>query len=90
MNAPDEVVQDRERVERIKRKLLARFEAILDDPSLGSSTDIATITRFLTQQGWRLDPTNIDEDLKKVLQDTPELSDEDEADVIAMFKRKTG
>lgn len=51
---------------RIQSKLLRHMESLLDSGEI-SSTDIATLTRLLTQNGWTLDGTRLPSRLKDKL-----------------------
>lgn len=44
--------------ERLQMKLLKRFEDMLDANEI-TSTDIATLCRLLSQNGWVLDPSRV-------------------------------
>jgi hypothetical protein len=64
-------------VERLQLKWLKRMEDLLDKGEL-SSTDAATLYRFMSDNGWSLDPSKLPQDLKDKLGDPVEFSNEDE------------
>lgn len=45
-------------VERLQTKLLERFETLIDAGEI-TSTDMATLCRLLTQNGWNIDPARV-------------------------------
>jgi hypothetical protein len=55
--------------ERLKLALLEYLEEKLADRSI-SSTDVATLTRLLSQNGWALDPTRVPSRLRDKLTST--------------------
>lgn len=56
--------------ERLQLKLLEWFEQRIREGSL-SSTDAATLSRLLMQNGWNLDPTRLPEGLRDKLKGLP-------------------
>lgn len=52
--------------ERLQEKLLLRWEELLDSGNL-SSTDAATLTRFLQNNGWSVDPARLPKGLQGIL-----------------------
>lgn len=87
-NTEDEVRRQQVQIaSRLQLKWLKRMEKMLDDDTI-SATDMATLVRFLSQNGWTLDPTKLPEGLKKKL--TSGVSPEDfdnEGDVIPFRKK---
>jgi hypothetical protein len=69
--------KQREIVERLQLKWLERMEQLLDDGEL-SSTDAATLYRFMSDNGWSLDPSKLPQSLKDKLTDKVEFDEEDE------------
>lgn len=51
---------------RLQMKMLKRWEDLLDSGQL-SATDAATLTRFLLENGWNVDPAKLPQSLKDVL-----------------------
>jgi hypothetical protein len=73
--------------ERLQLKWLKRMETLLDAGEI-TSTDMATLVRFLMANGWTLDPSRLPSKLKDKL--TTSMSPEDfdaQADVLP-FNRK--
>jgi hypothetical protein len=52
--------------ERLQLKWLERMEKLLDNGEI-TSTDMATLVRFLMSNGWTLDPTRLPQGLKDKL-----------------------
>lgn len=70
--------------ERLQLKWLKRMEALLDDATI-TSTDLATLNRFLMANGWTLDPSKLPKNLRDKMTShvSPEdLDEEDEAAVV--------
>lgn len=65
--------------ERLQLALLKRFEKQLEDGSI-TSTDAATLTRLLSQNGWTLDETRIPQGLKGKLTQGLSAADFDQDD----------
>lgn len=63
---PEEAQEQFDIADRLKVKWLRRMEAMLDDESI-SSTDMATLGRLLSQNGWTLDRARIPSRLKDKL-----------------------
>jgi hypothetical protein len=52
--------------QRLQLKWLKRMEQLLDAESI-TSTDMATLARLLSQNGWTLDPTQLPQNLRDKL-----------------------
>lgn len=67
-------------VERLQLKTLKRLEAMLDNGSI-TSTDMATLVRLLSANGWNLDPNAVPAGLrgklKELSEDPRNLDNED-------------
>lgn len=78
MPKPEDLQRQIEITERLQMKLLDRFEKALDEGTI-TSTDMATLTRLLSQNGWSLDPSKLPQNLRALLTshvDPEELDDE--------------
>jgi hypothetical protein len=64
-------------VERLQLLWLQRMETLLIAGEL-SSTDAATLYRFMSDNGWSLDPSKLPQELKDKLGAPVEFSNEDE------------
>lgn len=65
-DAAEPLKEQFEITERLQLKMLERWEKLLDDGEL-SPTDAATLTRFLSQNGWVLDPAKLPQSLRDKL-----------------------
>ena len=73
--------------ERLQLKWLERMEKLFDEGTI-TSTDMATLQRFLTANGWTLDPTRLPQGLKdKLTSNVDPKSFEDSGDVLP-FRRE--
>lgn len=63
---------------RLQTKWLLRMEKLLDDNSI-TSTDMATLFRFLHANGWSVDPARMPKRLQDMVSklDPKELEDDD-------------
>lgn len=66
---------------RLQLKLLTRWERLLDSGEL-SPTDAATLTRFLTQNGWSLDPSHLPKGLQDKVRTSPSFNSDPDADEV--------
>lgn len=83
----DAKTQQVEIAERLQLKWLTRMETLLDSGSI-TSTDMATLVRFLTHNGWTLDPTRLPQGLRDKLTSGMKPEDfEDSGDVLP-FRRQ--
>jgi hypothetical protein len=76
--------------EGLQLKWLKRMDKMFDDGTI-TSTDMATLVRFLTANGWNLDPARIPKGLRDKLTsviDPTELDDEDVVGIIGKQQRK--
>lgn len=73
----DTTAAQQEIVERLQLKWLQRMETLLDEGDL-SSTDAATLYRFMSDNGWSLDPAKLPQNLKDKLTDKVKFDEEDE------------
>lgn len=55
-----------ELAERLQMKLLNRFDTLLDEGTI-TSTDVATLVRLLSMNGWVLDATRVPSGLRSKL-----------------------
>lgn len=55
--------------ERLQAKWLLHMEKLLDNGSI-TSTDMATLSRWLMANGWSLDPSKLPSQLREKLVDT--------------------
>jgi len=71
--------------ERLQLKWLKRMEELLDDGSV-TSTDLATLSRFLMANGWTLDPARLPKSLRDKLTTglDPEEFEDDDEDILQM------
>jgi hypothetical protein len=72
--------------ERLQLKWLRRMEMLLDEGSI-TSTDMATLVRFLTVNGWTLDPTRLPKGLRDKLTTGISPDDFDDGDVIPLRRQ---
>ena len=73
--------------ERLQLKWLQRMEKLFDEGTI-TSTDMATLQRFLTANGWTLDPTRLPQGLRDKLTANVKPDDfEDTGDVLP-FRRE--
>lgn len=68
--------------ERLQAKWLTRMEKMLDDGT-ATSTDMATLMRFLVANGWNIDPARLPQGLRDKLTTHLSPEDLDEEDAIA-------
>lgn len=74
--------------ERLQLKWLERMEMLLDAGEI-TSTDMATLVRFLVANGWTLDPTKMPTRLRDKLTTSLKPDDFDsEADVLPFRSRQ--
>lgn len=73
--------------ERLQLKWLLRMEKLLDDGEI-TSTDLATLSRFLMANGWTLDPARLPKGLRDKLTKhiSPDDLDEDDGVVGSIHK----
>lgn len=69
--------KQQEIVERLQILWLERMEQLLIDGEM-TSTDAATLYRFLSDNGWTLDPSKLPSKLKDKLTDSVKFNEEDE------------
>lgn len=67
--------------ERLQLKWLTRMEYMIDN-GLMSSTDMATLARFLMQNGWNVDPARMPKGIRDKLTTHFSAEDLDDDDVI--------
>jgi hypothetical protein len=73
--------------ERLQLKWLTRMEKLLDEGDI-TSTDMATLVRFLTHNGWTLDPTRLPQGLRDKLTSGMKPEDfENDGDVIPLRRK---
>jgi hypothetical protein len=73
--------------ERLQLKWLQRMETMIDAGDI-TSTDMATLVRFLMANGWTLDPTRMPSKLRDKLTTTMSALDFDnDGDVIPLRKQ---
>lgn len=72
--------------ERLQLKWLVRMEKLLDEGTI-TSTDMATLVRFLIANGWTLDPSRLPQGLRDKLTANVSPEDFDDSDVIP-FRRQ--
>jgi hypothetical protein len=65
--------------ERLQTKWLIRMEALLDSGDI-TSTDMATLFRFLSDNGWQVDPDKLPETLRQKLTKSDVSFTDDEYD----------
>jgi hypothetical protein len=73
--------------ERLKLQVLQHFEKKLKDESI-NATELATIVRTLSQNGWSLDPTRLPQRLKDKLTESFDPTVVDEDDKVIPIRRK--
>lgn len=69
--------------ERLQLMWLERMETLLTTGEI-TSTDLATLSRFLMANGWTLDPTRLPEKLRNKLTSGMQPEDFDDSDVLPM------
>jgi hypothetical protein len=57
--------------ERLQGKWLMHMERLLDNGTI-TSTDMATLCRWLMANGWSLDPSKMPQKLRNLIADMPE------------------
>lgn len=72
--------------ERLQLKWLRRMEELIDAGTI-TSTDMATLVRFLTVNGWTLDPSRLPKGLKDKLTSGMSPEDFDDGDVLPMRRQ---
>lgn len=72
--------------ERLQLKWLERMEKLIDDGSV-TSTDMATLVRFLMANGWTLDRSRLPKGLADKLTTGMSPEDFDSSDVIPFRKQ---
>lgn len=81
---PDNLLEQKEISERLQLKWLKRMEEMLDDNSI-SATDMATLRKFLADNGWTVDPSRMPKGLQGILtQNVDPESFEDDGQVIPL------
>ncbi len=73
----DTTAKQREIVERLQLLWLERMETLLIEGLL-SSTDAATLYRFMADNGWSLDPADVPGQLKEKLTGKIEFNEADD------------
>lgn len=73
----DRIAKQKEIVERLQTKWLQRMETLLDAGEI-TSTDMATLYRFLSDNGWSLDPSKLPQGLREKLTDKVSFKEDDE------------
>ena len=73
--------------ERLQEKWLMKMEELIDDGAI-TSTDLATLARFLMANGWTLDPSRMPTGLRDKLTSRldPNEFDEDDEDVLPLTR----
>jgi len=81
-------MSDREKqleiAERLQLKLLERFEMLLDKGTI-TSTDLATLCKLLSQNGWQLDPLKLPKGLRDKLTEHIDPSEFDDGAKVLPF-----
>lgn len=72
--------------QRLQLKWLVRMEEMFDNGTI-TSTDMATLQRFLSANGWSLDPSRLPKGLKDKLTQHVSPEDLDGSDVIPMRRK---
>lgn len=73
--------------ERLQTKWLKHMETLFDNGTI-TSTDLATLARFLSANGWTLDVTRLPKGLKdKLTSGIDPKSFEDDADVLPLRRQ---
>lgn len=75
--------KQREIAERLQLKWLVHMERLLDEGAI-TSTDLATLAKFLRDNGWTLDPQKLPTKLKNKL--TKHIDFDDEIDNASHLK----
>lgn len=73
--------------ERLQEKWLTRMEALLDSGAI-TSTDLATLQRFLSANGWSLDPTRLPKGLRDKLTSGVDPTDFENDGEVLPFRKK--
>lgn len=73
--------------ERLQIKWLKRMDKMFDDGTI-TSTDMATLVRFLTANGWNLDPSRIPKGLRDKLTTSVDPTELDSEDVVGTIGRQ--
>ena len=77
-----------ELAEKLQMKALEYFENGFDTGTL-TATDVSTLVRLLSQNGWVLDPARVPQGLRDKLTSTLDPSDlEDDGDVIPIIRKR--
>ena len=71
---------------RLQSKVLRHFEWLLDNGII-TSTDLATLTRLMVSNGWRLDPSALPKGLRDKMTSFPDPSADLDEDILP-FARK--
>lgn len=79
MPNPEIQVKQQAIAERLQLKWLERMEVMLDEGTI-SATDMATLRKFLADNGWTVDPSRLPQGLRDKLTQNidPEDFDDDE------------
>ena len=85
MPNPEELKKQIEITERLQTALLEHFETLLKEKTI-TSTDMATLTRLLSQNGWSLDPAKLPQSLRGLLTTEVDPKDLDDQDVIPITR----
>lgn len=72
--------------EKLQTKWLQRMEHLFDSGEI-TSTDMATLARFLMANGWTLDPSRLPSGLKDKLTTTMSAEDFEDDDNVLPFRR---
>ena len=76
--------------ESLQIKVLKRFDTMLDSGEI-TSTDMATLVRLLSANGWQLDRSRVPSSLRdKLTQAIDPKSFEDDGSNVLPFRSKTG
>lgn len=67
--------------ERLQLKLLEHFEKLFDEGTI-TSTDLATVSRLLSQNGWQLDPLKLPKGLRDKLTERIDPSEFEDGSVL--------
>lgn len=79
-NKTDTKAEQLELTERLQLKLLKHLDQAFDEGTI-TSTDVATLSRLLMQNGWSIDPSRLPQGVRDKLTEiisTADFSDEDE------------
>lgn len=77
----DNVQKQLDIAERLQLKWLERMEVLFDNGEI-TSTDMATLSRFLQSNGWSLDPARLPKGLRDKLTSHVSTDEFDEEDVV--------